>query len=630
MAATQFTKVVRHIHRMASGTHVPEQTDRELLDAFALHADEQAFAALVNRHGPLVYRTCRRMLNHEQDAEDAFQAVFLILACNGRTIRKHEALAGWLHGVAYRTAMKAKRTAARRRSHETATPVRSEAAPGVSWNDVQTVLDQEIQELPKTYRAAFVLCVIEGKTGPQAARELGIPLGTVSSRVTGARKRLQAKLSRRGIELGAVLAALSVAGGASQALPAHLLQSRLAGDLFATALGTATGSVPKHIVSLAASVSRSLFLTKALVVVGVLFAGLVVGGGGVLARQALSKQAEPEMPPPVSELRLDEPSARPAAVMPGDNEDQQPVTFRGRVLNTDGKPVAGAKIYALYYTPKELPVPVRAISDAEGAFRFDVMRGDFDKSSSAQPWNEAMLVARADGYGLGMVERTVGSLVASITSPAFNRMSLTLRMPKDDVPIKGRILDIDGKPCRGIAVQVEGLQVAKDGSLDGFLQNAQETRTFYPSLRKYLDGFEGWIGRDLGKILGSVHTDADGKFVFHGIGRERLIQLTFSGPTVTTTTLNSITRPAKAVQIPNSWNRGADEEPTLIQGSAFDLVLHPSQPVVGVIRDKDSGAPIAGAIVKGSHPQRTKFGFGPSRVNVSATADAQGRFQLTG
>ncbi|HEV8058233.1 MAG TPA: RNA polymerase sigma factor [Gemmataceae bacterium] len=170
MPATQFGNVIQHIHRMAAGGHASGGTDQELLDRFAATQDEEAFAALVTRHGPMVFRVCRRVLEHEQDAEDAFQAVFLVLARNANSIRKREALAEWLHGVAYRTAMKAKRTAARRRNHEAV--LQSQApAPGAgpSWSDVQIVLDEEVQRLPKSFRAAFVVCVLQGKTGRQAA-----------------------------------------------------------------------------------------------------------------------------------------------------------------------------------------------------------------------------------------------------------------------------------------------------------------------------------------------------------------------------------------------------------------------------------------------------------------------------
>src|SRR5579884_769930 len=131
-----------------------EDSDERLLDAFTSRRDEIAFAALMRRHGPMVLRVCRRVLGHEQDAEDAFQATFLVLAQHGGSIRQREALGGWLHGVAYRTAMKAKRSKARRKHHEArVTPPAPPAEASPSWGEVRAALDEELQQLPERFRA---------------------------------------------------------------------------------------------------------------------------------------------------------------------------------------------------------------------------------------------------------------------------------------------------------------------------------------------------------------------------------------------------------------------------------------------------------------------------------------------
>src|SRR5690242_14555223 len=150
MATAQLGTLMRHIRGLAVGR---QQTDRQLLDDFASRGDEGAFAGLVSRHGAMVLRVCRRVLNHEQDAEDAFQATFLVLARNTAAIRKRETLTSWLYGVAYRTAMKAKRGAARRRTHEARLRERTPPAPASpTWDDVQTVLDDEVRRLPESFR----------------------------------------------------------------------------------------------------------------------------------------------------------------------------------------------------------------------------------------------------------------------------------------------------------------------------------------------------------------------------------------------------------------------------------------------------------------------------------------------
>src|SRR5438128_6923790 len=272
MATAQLDTLLRHIRRLAAAGG-SSRTDPELLDDFCDHRDETAFAALLARHGPMVLRVCRRVLNHEQDAEDAFQATFLVLARSTGSIRKRTALAEWLHGVAYRTAMQTKRNAARRRNHEARRrAVMPEAMPSPTWDDVQAVLDQEIGRLPEALRTAFVLCILEGKSGPQAAAELGVREGTVWSRLTRARQRLQKQLVRRGIELSVLLAALSVAEGAGKAaVPVVLAGNTLRFVIVVAAGGKAAGLIPSHIAALAAGATRAMFLPQAKIATAHLF-----------------------------------------------------------------------------------------------------------------------------------------------------------------------------------------------------------------------------------------------------------------------------------------------------------------------------------------------------------------------
>src|SRR5262245_21074467 len=149
MAAPGLCALLGHLEKLTRGPCDAQRTDRQLLDQFAACQDETAFAELVARHGPLVLRVCRRVLGHEQDAEDAFQATFLVLAQRLSSIHKRESLSAWLYGVAYRTAMKAKRSAARRRNHEACSSerIRSKSVRP-TWDDIQAVLDEEIERLP--------------------------------------------------------------------------------------------------------------------------------------------------------------------------------------------------------------------------------------------------------------------------------------------------------------------------------------------------------------------------------------------------------------------------------------------------------------------------------------------------
>jgi RNA polymerase sigma factor (sigma-70 family) len=176
MADMRLGALIRHVRQLAAADKAEGRTDHELLAAFQTQGDEAAYAAMVQRHSGLVFRVCRHVLGHEQDAEDAFQATFLVLARTARSVRKGESLASWLYGVALRIAMNAKRDMTRRRTHEMRAPLRPPepaASAQAAWREVQQALDNEIKALPERYRAPFILCCLEGYSRAEAARELG-------------------------------------------------------------------------------------------------------------------------------------------------------------------------------------------------------------------------------------------------------------------------------------------------------------------------------------------------------------------------------------------------------------------------------------------------------------------------
>ena len=237
MARRSPTLLLRYIRDLTDADEAGEGSDRELVQRFADGRDEAAFTALVRRHGALVLGVCRRVLRHEQDAEDAFQASFLVLARRAATVRPRELLGNWLYGVAYRTAMKARTMNARRRTREGRAAIKptAEASTEDGCEELLPLLDEALSRLPDKYRVPVVLCDLEGKSRKEVARQLGLPEGTVGSRLARARAILAQRLTQRGVALsGGALAAVLCQESASAGVPASVVSSTIqAATLFA-------------------------------------------------------------------------------------------------------------------------------------------------------------------------------------------------------------------------------------------------------------------------------------------------------------------------------------------------------------------------------------------------------------
>jgi RNA polymerase sigma factor (sigma-70 family) len=255
--------------------------DAELLRGFARGGDADAFAALVRRHGPMVLGACRRLLPNLADAEDAFQATFIVLARKAGSLRRPERLAGWLYQVALRVARKARRRAAQLAVRERPlTEMPTDApVPELVWRELRPLLDEELGRLPERLRLPVVLCFLEGLTKREAARRLSWPEGTVSSRLQAAREKLRERLTRRGLALSAGVMHLALfQNAAPAAVPTALA---VATTLTATA---ATASASAAFI-LAEGVVQSMFVSKLKVVAaGVLAVGLLGGGSWVAGR----------------------------------------------------------------------------------------------------------------------------------------------------------------------------------------------------------------------------------------------------------------------------------------------------------------------------------------------------------
>jgi RNA polymerase sigma factor (sigma-70 family) len=265
--------------------------DPHLLRRYVASRDEAAFAALVKRHGPMVWAVCRQSVPNHADAEDAFQATFLALAQSAKGIRTPERLAGWLHAAAVRIAAKAKRSFTRRVRHEhtSARPESDSPVSAAAWGDLQAAVHAEVSGLPPSLRAVFVLCDLEGVDHAEAARRLGLKAGTLSGQLARARQRLLAALSKRGIAAGAV------ALGAAVSVP-EVLANKVTG-----------GAVPSAAVMALATEVTTVGVNK----LKLLAAGLLVAGGLTLSGLGLLSKADGQAP------RGGLPGAQPPGGFPG-------------------------------------------------------------------------------------------------------------------------------------------------------------------------------------------------------------------------------------------------------------------------------------------------------------------------
>jgi RNA polymerase sigma factor (sigma-70 family) len=561
MTRTQLDPIVRHVRRLAGTPDRPDPSDAQLLQRFAAGREEAAFAALVRRHGPLVLGVCRRVLRHEQDAEDAFQATFLLLARNAASIEKTEAVGSWLYRVAHRVATKAGVHMARQRAREREAGARlpREAPCEQGWRELQEVLQEELGRLPEKYRAPFVLCCLEGRSGAEAAALLGWRPGTVTSRLNEARLRLRQRLARRGGVLTAVLAATALSPrGATAAVPAALARQTVRAAL----VDAAAGAVSERVADLVQGASRTLFPGKARVATAVLLAASLVAGAAVLthqavaARQAAAPQASPAQPAP--------PPAAP-------REDAQEAVVSGRVLGPDGQPFEGARLYLGSSGRKSGADRVRATTGADGRFRFGAARAELARN--------ARLVAVAAGLGPDWVA------AADLDKGG----AVTLRLVPDDVPINGRVLDLEGQPIAGAVVQVGDLEAPASG---GDLAPWIETRRQW-ARRNYVARVPmKTLPAPALHVPTSATTDKEGRFRLAGFGRERVVNLRIRGKDLESSSIDVLTRPGPLTGV-KTGSGGA-------YPASFDHHVGPSKPILGTVRDKRTGKPLAGIRVQGA------------------------------
>ena len=594
--------LLRYIRRLGTAPKLDAASDAALLGRYVSHKDEAAFASLVDRHGALVFHVCRRILVNVQDAEDAFQAVFLVLARKAATVRPREALSAWLHGVAHRVALKARSTRARKlRARTPLAPSPANASPDpladLSARELLTIVDDEVRRLPQVYRLPVILCCLEGRSQEEAARQLGWTAGSVKGRLERGRVRLHKRLIRRGLVLPALLGAVEVTrSGASAATIDGLFATTVQGAMaFAARRAATANSVSKAATLLADETLKSMAVAKAKVMATALLAACVATTGALaygVANSAPTNTPEPEYRPSLAEVKPDltVPPARaekpPTAPR---NDDDTPIPLSGRVLGPDGKPFAGARLYMGYAPRRWEPDAVlhqpaydpRATSGANGSFNFTFTRSELDERflDASRP----IVIAMADGFGMDWTE--IGDPTA-----------LSLRLV-EDIPVEGRILDAGKKPVAGAKLFVQ--DVSSD-SADALTRLLQDGTPFSGPLYK----------RCRGPLPGQpqeIITDADGRFRVRGVGRDRVVTFALEGPQIQRVTFWVVSRPSTAAPFYGGIN-----------GSTFAYVASSSRTIRGVVRDKETGRPLSGVKVS---DQAAYFG---------TFTDADGRYELAG
>ncbi len=618
MARVASGSVVRQLESLFQGGSVAGLSDRQLLERVNEvgrgPAGEAAFAALVGRHGPMVLGVCRQLLGDVQHAEDAFQAVFLVLAQRARSIRDPDLLGNWLYGVAIRTARCAKQKIARRRKREEHDTMNG---PGAGWcmpaevtvppadqaaidREQAEVIHGEVDRLPRAFRLPVVLCYFEGLTLDEAARRLRCPAGTLGSRLARAREKLRHGLARRGVALpAAALGAFLAPRTTSASIPPLLCETTTRAATAFAAQHAASGTISAAAATLAQEVLRTMLIHKFRLVAMTVFAltAIATGAGFVTRSLAMKDDAmknpmptvvhpdvgrgspdpaqtadrkSPERSPARTEPRPPDPASQPAGRM----------TVAGRVLDADGKPVKGAVVELVASARKPWVAASEEIdqhsllgegqSDSDGRFRFEAPR------TSSNRVFEVDVLAAAPGYGLGWAE----------LNPDAEKPAAEIKLPPEET-VRIRLIEVTGAPAKGVEVHVNGLSRADDTGKPSYIGLGKSRSA----------SFRSWPR--------PVKSDEQGRIALSGIGRGVGVGLGISD-----------LRYARQNLHLDTANSAAGKETT--------LALQPARLIEGRVLAADTGRPIPNAIVSAQTLVSNEHARG--FFTEKFRADLQGRF----
>lgn len=615
--------------RLFMASQMPmEVPDHDLLERFLAQHDETAFAALVHRHSTMVLNVCRRILRHAHDAEDACQATFLILAHKAASIRKRDALGSWLHGVALSVARRLRARLARQVAKpltERDDVARADEPETLSWAEVRAALDEELHRLPESYRAPMVLCYLEGRTRDEAALQLGWSMPTLHGRLERGRVLLHARLVRRGLTLSAALIATTLATEhAAATVHASLLIQILRS---VASHGDGATAVSPQVASLVNGVLTTMIQTKKKYILSLVCVAAVAAG----SYAAYHFYGEPMPEAQTTALAPHEPSVEDTKPTPGpapkETKAEETIELSGKVLDSDGRPCEGAELFlvAMHDSPLNNGLPPLK-SGADGRFTLAVPKAELLRHlATVRPVN---LVATAKGFGMAWHPAAsflpkdewdkVNLLTRLFTSDHLDRNNV-LKLSKGDIPLSGRIETPEGKPISGATVYLEQVYANDNNDLTAWHAACDRKEDFgkiWQHLPRELAG-------DRLKRL-AVTTDKEGRFQLTGIGANRVVSLSLSGPGVAAATILARTERGARLDL-NLSNFAPD--PHGCFGADFTLSAAPSRPIVGVVRDADTGRPIPGAVVQSNQfAGREMIGL----MYLRTQADANGHYRLDG
>jgi RNA polymerase sigma factor (sigma-70 family) len=569
--------------------------DIQLLERFAAQRDDVAFAALVARHGPLVWAVCRSVLRDSHDVEDAYQATFLILARKAHALWVGDSLCRWLYRVSYRVAQHARAQRDRRRSQEQAMVKRVaiEEQGKARRDELLQVLNHEINRLPEKYRLPIVLCRLDGLSRTQAADQLGWPPGTVATRLLRGQDLLRRRMKRRlGDDADSGLSAW-LGGLVTGSVPAACQEATVRAAVTLNTRGWVTSGLVSSASRLAHGALRAMFWTsvRSFVLMGLSIAVVTWFTSGSL-RYGTSPASAPTGRDRLTALPQnplnDSQSQKPKPAVSDLGGDR--LTYAGKVLSPDGKSFSGATIHFVLPYIKGDVFHRLQISGPDGRFRATVSRRQLTRAEREDPWTHAKVVATAPGYG------PVWESTPMPAGPDSQRPEdLTLRLAPDDVPIEGRIVTAEGRPVSGAKIKAFTLTYSQDANGAHIPWDSKNAA-------------KGGHHMLLGSLVDEATTDADGRFHMTGLGRDRLVSLLIKGSNVAQQEIQVQTRrvPTRQVEVP------VDGRPVVqpMYGASFVHIAEPARSIQGIVRERGTGKPIAGALVS------------------TLTTDAQGRFQF--